>query len=160
MVEVWDLDPKSLEWERVKHLSADEIEAMHEAWTLVRRGFEIEVSPLIMQHVFGGLLILILVVLRLYIRLKRGAPPLPENEPAVLKFAAHATHWGLYGLLILMPVSGAMAWFGGNLQAAQVHSVLRVVFLVLILLHIGGALFQSFVLKSDVMRRMTRPQTD
>lgn len=130
-------------------------EAMHETWTLVRRGMEAEFSPLVAQHVFGGLLILVLVIIRLYVRLTRGAPPLPADEPAALKFAAHATHWGLYGLMILLPVTGAMAWFGGVLPAAQAHSVLRVAMILLVFLHIGGALYQSLVLKSDVMSRMT-----
>ena len=130
-------------------------ETMQEAWTLVRRGFAVEFDPLIAQHVAGGMLILILVIIRLYVRFKHGVPPLPEGEPPMMKFAAHATHWGLYGLMILLPVTGAMAWFGGVLPAAQAHSALRIVMLLLVALHIGGALYQSFILKSDVMRRMT-----
>lgn len=131
-------------------------EPMTEAWDSLRETGDFTFSPLVAGHVFGGLLILALVVWRIALRRTRGAPPLPEEEPAPLRLAAAATHLGLYGLMLLMPVSGALAWFGGIGAAAGAHGVMRILLLALVALHIAGALYQQFVLKTDIMSRMKR----
>ena len=131
-------------------------EPITKAWHSLRETGDFTFSPLIAGHVFGGLLILALVAWRIVLRLTRGAPPLPEEEPAPLKLAAAATHIGLYGLMVLMPVSGAVAWFGGVGPAAGAHGVMRILLLALVALHIAGALYQQFVLKTDIMSRMKR----
>lgn len=132
-------------------------EPIHAAWEAMTEGREVVPSPLIAQHVFGGLLVLVLAALRLVVRLTRGVPALPANEPAPLKLVAHVTHWSLYGLMILLPLTGAMAWFGGVQGAAAAHGVLRAVLLLLVLVHIIGALVQQFVFKTNIMARMKRP---
>ena len=83
------------------------------AWDAIVAGRAYEFHPLILAHVGGGMLILVLVLARLALRVKRGAPPPPENEPAILKLLAHAVHGAFYLVLILMSVSGGMAWFRG-----------------------------------------------
>ena len=132
-------------------------DSISEAWHAVERGQEIAFDPLVAGHVFGGILVLALALWRIVLRLKRGAPPPPEHEPAILKLAAGATHLGLYALLILMPVSGMAAWFGRVEAAAEGHEVMRIILLALVALHVLGALYQRFVLKSDVMTRMVKP---
>ncbi|MEC7765173.1 MAG: cytochrome b/b6 domain-containing protein [Pseudomonadota bacterium] len=132
-------------------------EAISDAWRAFMRTGEAGFNVLVAQHVFGGLLILGLVIWRLAIKLKRGGPPLPENEPAILKVAAHGTHILLYLLMILVPVSGAVAWFGGVETAAEGHEVLKSVLLILVLVHFLGAIAQRVIFKSDVMTRMMRP---
>jgi len=132
-------------------------EAIAEAWEQIGRGETLAFDPLVMGHVFVGGLILLLVVLRIALRLRNGAPPLPEEEPPALKAVAHLTHMGLYVLMIAMPVSGAVAWFGGVEPAAEAHEVMRIVLLALVLLHVVGALYQQFVLKTDILARMKRP---
>jgi cytochrome b561 len=129
-----------------------------EAWDKIEEGLEVGFDPLVAQHVFTGFLILVLVVIRMAIKAKRGAPTLPANEPAILKIAAHGTHLGLYALLILMPISGAVAWFGGIEAAADGHEAMKVIVIALVALHVLGALFQHFVLKSDVLTRMRKAQ--
>jgi len=131
-------------------------EPIAEAWEILAEGGQVSFSPLIAGHVAGGLLVLALVVWRIGLRLTRGAPPLPAEEPAPLKLAAHATHLGLYGLMVLMPVTGALAWFGGLESMGETHEVLRALLLLLIGLHILGALYQQFVLKTGIMERMKR----
>ena len=133
-------------------------EPMSDAWERVEDGLPVAFSPLIAGHVFTGLLVLVLAVIRIVIKVRRGAPPLPEDEPRALKLAAHGTQMTLYGLMILMPVSGALAWFGRVEAAAEVHEVLKGLMLVFVALHIAGALYQHFVLKSDVLDRMRRPR--
>ncbi len=72
----------------------------------------------------------------------------------MLKLAAHLTHWTLYALMILMPLSGALAWFGDVELGAIVHNILKLPLLVLVLLHVLAALFHQFVLKTNLIARM------
>lgn len=133
-------------------------DAMSEAWDAARRGVEATgIDPLVPAHVFGGLAILALVVWRLVLRARLGAPAAPDAEHPALKLVAKLTHGALYLLLILLPVSGAVAWFGGVEGAADGHEVMKTVLLALVVLHVLGALFHQVVLKSDVLTRMKRP---
>jgi len=133
-------------------------DAIVAAWRAFGQTGNYEATLLGASHVFGGILILLLALWRIRIKIRRGSPPLPENEPRVQQILAHATHGLIYLLLLLMPLSGIAAWFGGVKLAADAHSLLRLVFLLLILLHILGALYHRFVLKSGVMQRMMRPE--
>ena len=60
-----------------------------------------------------GIAILVLALLRLAVRLRRGAPPLPADLPEPMKLAAHLSHYAFYALMISMPLIG---W--GMLSAA------------------------------------------
>ncbi|MEJ2034868.1 MAG: cytochrome b/b6 domain-containing protein [Maritimibacter sp.] len=95
---------------------------------------------------------------RLAIKAKRGAPALPENEPPLLKLAAQSAHLGLYGLMLLVPVAGLMAWFGQMGWAAELHEVMTTLLELLAILHVIGALYQHFYLKTDVLNRMRKPE--
>lgn len=129
-------------------------EGMSEAWDVVEDGGSVGFSPLVAGHVIGGVLVLALVTWRLQIRASRGAPPPPEEESPALKLVAKAVHGGLYLSMILMPLSGIIAWFGGVEPAAEAHEVMRVVLLALVGLHVAGALYHQFVLRNDLMNRM------
>lgn len=131
-------------------------EHISQAWGKIERGQEIAFHPLIAAHVIGGALILALMIWRIVLRRSRGAPPFPSEEPLAMQWIARLTHVGLYALLLLMPVSGAAAWFGGVGAAAEAHEVMRILLLALIVLHILGALYHQFVLKTDIMARMKR----
>lgn len=128
------------------------------AWDTLRAGGTVGFQPLIAAHVLGGLLVLLFVPWRLALRRTQGVPPPPADEPASLQFLAKATHAGLYLLMVLMPVSGAVAWFGGVAGAADAHEAMRIVLIALIALHAAGAVYHRFFLKSGVMARMVRPR--
>ena len=49
-------------------------------------------------------------------------------------------------------------WAGGIKQAAPIHGLAANLLFVLVLIHIAGALYQRFVLKTDVMSRMAIPE--
>ena len=127
------------------------------AWEGIRAGREYAFDPLILAHVAGGGLILAFVLWRLVLRLTRGVPLPPANEPAPLKTLSHIAHWAFYAVLALMSVSGALAWFGDVVVAAQVHNILKVVLLALIAVHVLAVPFHKIVLKNNVMGRMIRP---
>jgi len=123
------------------------------------KGGEIGFSPMVAGHVAGGLLVLLFALVRLGLRRKHGVPPLPEGQGAATRMLAHLTHGVLYGLMILMPVSGAVAWFGSNAFAAYAHGVMRFAMLGFVALHVIGALYHQFVLKDGLMARMKRSRS-
>jgi len=96
-----------------------------QAWITYVKTNEFQFNLLIALHVLGGILIALLVIWRLAIRIKRGAPASPEGDSALQKGLAHATHYTLYLLLLLMPISGAAAWFLDVQQAATTHFYLK-----------------------------------
>ena len=76
-------------------------------WTMTNIGKD---NPwrfgLFQWHKSIGITILLLSLIRLVWRLTHTAPPLPEHMPAWEKFAAKATHWFFYVLIIGMPLAG------------------------------------------------------
>lgn len=113
-------------------------------------------SIMVVGHVAGGMLVLVLALWRLGLLRKHGVPPLPEDEGPLGHALAHLTHGALYALMLLMPVSGAVAWFGSSESAAYAHGLLRFGMLGFVALHVVGALYHQFVLKDNLMARMKR----
>ncbi len=128
------------------------------AWEAIQKAEAPDISALVMLHVIGGSLILVLAVWRLALRMRRGVPALPEKEAAVLKGIAHLTHWSLYALMIALPITGLAAWFGGNATADVIHTSLKFPLLGLVGLHVAGAVFQQFGLRTGLINRMLRAQ--
>jgi cytochrome b561 len=128
-----------------------------------------------------GIAILALALIRLALRLRYGAPPLPADLPGPIKFAAQASHYAFYALMIVMPLLGwgllsAAAYpvvlFGGwHLPAIlpqsdslhtllwDAHFYLAFAFFALILLHVAGALFHALVRRDGVLETMASAVT-
>jgi cytochrome b561 len=127
-------------------------------------------------HRSVGTLIIPLMLLRLIWRWANPPLPLPDDIPAIQRFAAHATHWCLYALLIVQPIIGWIAasayrapitvfgWFElppiwpdnrpFSEQMFAIHGLIGAVIAGLVAVHIGGALFHHFVRKDGVLMRM------
>lgn len=132
-------------------------EGIEAAYRAARNGAAAAASDMKLAwlHIGSGALIFIVALWRLRLRLTRGAPALPDSEPAPLRFAATATHAAFYLLMLGMPISGAAAWFLGVGAAAWAHGMAATLLLALIGLHLAGVLAQYFVFRSDVPARMT-----
>jgi cytochrome b561 len=127
-------------------------------------------------HRSAGALVLVLMLGRLCWRLTHPAPPLPEDIPALQQFAAHATHWALYGLLIAQALAG---WVATSAYRAPIrvfwlfdlppiwredrafsemmfagHKAIGILIALLLCAHIGGALYHHFIRKDRVLMRM------
>jgi cytochrome b561 len=124
-----------------------------------------------------GWLILPLAILRLGYRATHPAPPLPADIPALQQFAAHASHWLLYAILIVQPLIGwlGMSTYGEPVRLFWlvdvpsiwskdealseklfiVHTYLGYALAALICVHIAAALFHHFVRRDNVLTRMT-----
>lgn len=115
-------------------------------------------NPVVAFHVLTGLTICVLVVWRVVLRLRHGAPaPLDSGSPALTKLASGVQHT-MYLVLVLLVVSGGTAWFGGVEAAGEIHGALRFVLLLLILIHIAGAVKGQFVQKNGIIRRMMKAE--
>jgi cytochrome b561 len=123
-----------------------------------------------------GIAILVLALVRLATRLRRGSPPLPADLPAIQKLAALASHLLLYALMILMPLIGWGMLSAGGLPVVMagslhlppilpvdpllyarlrvLHSVLAYLFFATILLHLAAALFHGLIRRDGVLESM------
>lgn len=123
-----------------------------------------------------GITILVLALIRLGVRWRSGAPPLPDDLPPAQVMAARFSHVLLYGLLIVMPLVGwGMLSAGGYpivlygslhlpailphddrlhavLRAA--HTVLAYIFFATVLLHVAAALFHALIRRDGVFQAM------
>jgi cytochrome b561 len=66
------------------------------------------VRPVIDLHKSVGLTVLGLVLLRILWRLSHPPPPLPASYSRLERVGSHAAHIALYGLILLLPISGWM----------------------------------------------------
>lgn len=129
-------------------------------------------QTLVPWHISIGSLLLLLVVLRI-IWAASQKNNRPRQDPATA-FMVKLGHFLLYAAMVLMPVTGALTmvgngygWspFGIELVAkgpevawmatvGSLHSPLAWLLLIMIVGHIGIALFHHFVKKDGVLRRM------
>ncbi|CAB3798528.1 cytochrome b [Pararobbsia alpina] len=122
-----------------------------------------------------GIVILVLALIRLVVRLVRGAPPLPASMPEPMKLAAYLSHLASYILMIALPLIGwgmlsaadyPVVVFGIHLPRILPHSnslhtllwdahrTLAIFFFALIVLHLAAALFHALVRRDGVFRAM------
>ncbi len=123
-----------------------------------------------------GIAILALALIRLGVRLRFGAPPLPGDLPRPMRAAAILSHVAFYGLMIAMPLIGwamlsaaaypVVMFDGVRLppilpQSDTLHTVLwnahvllAFAFFALILLHLAAALFHALVRRDGVFEAM------
>jgi len=125
------------------------------AWRAARRGQEVAFDPLVLLHVAGGVLVLLLVLWRMMIAMRKDPVPDVTGTTPMMAFASKATHWALYGVVVLTVMSGLGAWFGMIELAGDVHEILTSAIIALVGLHVAAALYHQFYLKDGLMLRMS-----
>lgn len=104
-------------------------------------------------HIWVGIAVLVLMLARIALRVSHGAPA-PVPGPKLPELVAKSIHGLFYLLLIAAPITGLAAWFGGIRTAGEIHEIMKPILIILIVLHVVGALYHKFVLKDGVMNRM------
>ncbi|WP_086644012.1 cytochrome b [Acetobacter sp. DsW_063] len=141
------------------------------------------VFQLYQLHKSIGITVMLLIVLRIGWRFGHRAPALPASMPPLEKKAAHLGHALLYGLQVLLPLSGwamvsvsvlgiptvlfgTIPWpdlpvLSTLSDKAPVEDALKIVhhwaswgLLALIVVHVTAALRHHFVLRDNVLRQM------
>lgn len=127
-------------------------------------------------HKWVGTTVFFVVILRLGWRLINPVPETPAGTPGWQRFAAGLSHFLLYAILIVMPLTGWImssmknlplvylgvipipSPFGKNEKWAEtleeVHETLALILLILIGIHVLAALYHHFLLRDNVLRRM------
>ena len=108
------------------------------------------------RHVWAGVAVLALVVVRLATRLIGGAPETVGDPASLMTRAAGLSHFLLYALMLAVPVGGALTWFAGVDAAGELHVLAANALMILAGLHAAAALMHHFVLKDDTLMRMLR----
>jgi cytochrome b561 len=133
-------------------------------------------DALFIWHKNIGVVILLLVLIRLIYRAANPPPPLPASLSPAQAAIAGLTHWGMYGLLIVMAVSGYVRVRAGGFPiealdalgipafvprsktleetAKAIHFWARFPLVALILMHVGAAMFHGIVKRDGVFSRM------
>jgi cytochrome b561 len=123
------------------------------------------------SHLIGGTLILVLMLARLVLRLRTEHPAAASARHPLLDRIAWVSHRLLYVAAIGMPVSGLilalqsrLPWilFGGGKLPADfwvysfrtVHYVFSRLLMMLIALHVAGALYHTLLLRDGLLGRM------
>jgi cytochrome b561 len=129
-------------------------------------------------HKSFGMIVLVLVTAQVLWRILNIKPELPHSMPAWQKTASKLTHLGLYGFMVVYPLSGfLMSVMGGRAveifgilqipaftdgktdfanSAHTIHVNLTYFAIGLISFHTLAALYHHFVVKDDVLKRMLR----
>jgi cytochrome b561 len=127
-------------------------------------------------HKATGALILFLVLIRLLVRFN-NEPPVLDDQPALIRIGSRLNHYALYLMLIAQPLVGILfsqaadrpvSFYGlfnlptligpqpkpvvENLAAA--HQIGAGILVLLITIHIAGALYHWLIKHDTVMRRM------
>ena len=133
---------------------------------------------LIHLHKPLGIALLALVIVRFMVRLGTHQPPLPRDLPPVQKLAAKASHWLLYGLMLVLPIVGwAMLSAAGDpimltrslrlpaIMAAdphafaflrKAHGYLAYLLFLTVLAHLAAALFHGLIRRDGVLQSMAQ----
>ena len=108
-------------------------------------------------HNYIGGIVFALILIRIVVRLRVGAPAhLPETSPMMAK----AADWGhklLYALMLIVPALGAASWYGANEALGDPHEMAANALLAVAFGHALVALYHHYVVKDQTLLRMTRP---
>jgi cytochrome b561 len=121
--------------------------------------------------------VLFLMTLRIIWRFMNDVPAHPEGSPKIQRLISDIVHWGLYLAVFGQLLAGALMsgtggrglpFFGlftiplpiakseeGHEFWEEVHEFMWKPIAALIVLHILGALYNHFIARNDVLRRMT-----
>lgn len=126
-------------------------------------------------HKSIGVTVLLLILVRLYVRFSNGVPAFPATMKAWEVKVAELVHKGLYLLMIAMPVTGVImalnskygiVWFGMPLLGGvdnkelrelfkEIHETIGAALITTIVVHIAAAIKHKVIDKDDVMSRMS-----
>jgi cytochrome b561 len=95
------------------------------AWVMMSLATGPEQDRMLVFHRSLGVTIFAVAVIRLAWRSTHPAPPLPKDTPRVMQLISQLTHWLLYALLLLMPVTGYRLPTVGGWQASVVFWAVR-----------------------------------
>ena len=125
-------------------------------------------------HMIFGLSVLVLLIIRLIVRWTTKHPEWASAGNKLFDWVGTLTHWGLYLLTFAMTITGIFLasqrgqlarTFGigtfsqgnfrrGGFSIGLLHGGIWTLLLLLIIVHVGAALYHQFILKDNLFARM------
>lgn len=128
-------------------------------------------------HKTIGVLVLLLVIARLLWRFGNITPSYDKSMPKWMVISAHAMHYALYGLMLVMPISGyiysdagqrpisfmflfdmPLFFEGKNEEAGKLallaHELVAVLLILAVSAHVLVALYHHYIKKDNILKRM------
>ena len=125
-------------------------------------------------HMIVGIVILVLLVVRLIVRWTTKHPDWASAGNKFFDWVGNLTHLGLYVLTFAMTITGIILasqrgqlarvlgigtftpgnFRGGGFSLGFLHGGVWTLLLLLVVLHVGAALYHQFILKDNLMGRM------
>lgn len=148
------------------------------AWVMISLPKGPEQTWMFVVHRSLGVTIFAVVVVRLAWRLTHPGPPSPSGTPQVTDVISRLTHWLLYALLFLMPITGYLqsangqpvSYFGlfdifalpKNKAMGDFANALHVIgqwgLYTLVGLHVAGTVWHVAIRRDGLLDRMIPPQ--
>jgi cytochrome b561 len=148
------------------------------AWVMMSLPTGPQQTWMLVLHRSLGVTIFAVVVVRLAWRSTHPAPPSPSGAPRVTELISEVTHWLLYALLLLMPITGYLQSADGrpvsylglfNLPPlpkdkalGDVANVLHLLgqwgLYTLVGLHVGATVWHVAIRRDGLLSRMLPPQ--
>ena len=120
------------------------------AWELIQSGKSVSFDPLVLSHVAGGIFIAVIVLIRLRLR----SINTHETKDLLGNRLSNIAHKLIYAILLMMVLSGGVAWFFNIDVAANAHNLFKVLLLITVLGHVLAALYHHFIMKDGLLNRM------
>lgn len=126
-------------------------------------------------HMIVGISVLVLLLIRMLVRLMTRHPAWATAGNPLFDWVGNLTHLGLYVLTFAMAVTGIIlanqrgvlarvfgvgstpapgTYLRGGFRFGMLHGGIWTLLLLLIILHVGAALYHQFILKDNLMGRM------
>ena len=139
-------------------------------------GFFMKGLSLLNYHKIAGLTVLFLFIFRFIFFIFSVKPQLPQTIPLIERFAAFIVKYLLFLLMAVLPITGwimstaygvpptiaghsyPFPYFSFSSADANmakfIHNSLAYSIIVILLMHVGGALKHHFIYKDNILRRM------
>ncbi len=114
-----------------------------------------EVSENSWYHLFFGLTIFLLMIIRLILRIFLGVPRPTEQSSSITIILAKIIHWLFYMVLFIVPISGFAAWNTSNLFIGNLHTASVNVLYAIVLIHLIAIVYHQIFLEDNLIDRMT-----
>mgnify|MGYP002478369895 FL=1 len=118
------------------------------------KGLDLGFSPPATVHFAIGVTIVVLAVIRLFLRLAYGVPPEPLEAPKFFRVLARLGQWTFYLLFFAVPLTGIMAYQGGATALFLHANVFRPLFAVLIVAHVGLGLAHQYYWRTNMLKKI------
>ena len=106
-------------------------------------------------HILGGLLLILLLAIRVFLQIKFGFPAANRKANDPLRFLSTFVHLGIYLILFAIPITGLLAFSTVNVELGIAHKILVYVLYLFVITHLIGVAYHQILLADNIMEKIT-----